>query len=65
MKQQDVIAALGALAQDSRLEVFRLLVRTGKDGLAAGQSATAQLRSTAAPLRGQMHKILRPAQGGK
>ncbi|GAA5046802.1 metalloregulator ArsR/SmtB family transcription factor [Erythrobacter westpacificensis] len=39
MKQQDVIAALGALAQDSRLEVFRLLVRTGKDGLAAGDIA--------------------------
>lgn len=31
--------ALGALAQDSRLEVFRLLVRIGKQGLAAGEIA--------------------------
>lgn len=39
MKQAQVIAALSALAQDSRLEVFRLLVRTGRDGLAAGEIA--------------------------
>ena len=39
MKQQQVITALAALAQESRLEVFRLLVRTGKQGLAAGDIA--------------------------
>jgi len=39
MKQEQVIAALSALAQDSRLEVFRLLVRAGPDGLAAGEIA--------------------------
>ncbi len=39
MKQAQAIAALSALAQDSRLEVFRLLVRTGRDGLAAGEIA--------------------------
>ena len=33
--------ALAALAQDNRLEVFRLLVRAGPDGLSAGEVATA------------------------
>ncbi|NQV80981.1 MAG: helix-turn-helix transcriptional regulator [Alphaproteobacteria bacterium] len=32
-------AAFGALAQDTRLEVFRLLVRAGRDGMAAGDIA--------------------------
>jgi ArsR family transcriptional regulator len=36
MKKSEVIAALGALAQETRLEIFRLLVREGPDGLAAG-----------------------------
>ena len=31
--------ALGALAQESRLETFRLLVRAGDEGLAAGDIA--------------------------
>lgn len=31
--------ALGALAQESRLAVFRLLVQEGPDGLAAGEIA--------------------------
>ena len=39
MEKADVVAALAALAQDNRLDVFRLLVRTGIDGLAAGQIA--------------------------
>ena len=39
MERLDVIAALGALAQDSRLDVFRLLVQAGADGLPAGQIA--------------------------
>jgi DNA-binding transcriptional ArsR family regulator len=38
MEKQDVIAALAALAQETRLDVFRLLVRSG-DGLAAGAIA--------------------------
>lgn len=33
------VAALGALAQENRLEVFRLLVQAGTDGLAAGEIA--------------------------
>jgi ArsR family transcriptional regulator len=35
------VAALGALAQESRLKVFRLLVRSGANGLAAGEIARA------------------------
>jgi DNA-binding transcriptional ArsR family regulator len=37
MKQVDAIAALGALAQDTRLDVFRLLVQAGAEGMAAGR----------------------------
>ncbi len=39
METKDAVAALAALAQDSRLDVFRLLVQTGPDGLAAGDIA--------------------------
>ncbi len=39
MEKTDAIAALGALAQDSRLDVFRLLVQAGPEGVAAGQIA--------------------------
>jgi len=39
MKKPDVVAALAALAQDNRLDVFRLLVAAGPDGLPAGQVA--------------------------
>src|SRR5216683_6035499 len=37
MKKSTAVAALGALAQETRLEVFRLLVQKGPDGLAAGE----------------------------
>jgi len=33
----NAVKALGALAQESRLEVFRLLVRKGATGMAAGE----------------------------
>jgi ArsR family transcriptional regulator len=36
MDQKGAIAALGALAQDTRLELFRLLVTCGPEGLPAG-----------------------------
>jgi len=39
MKTRDAIAALGSLAQDTRLEIFRLLVRQGPRGLSAGTIA--------------------------
>ena len=37
MEKTDVITALAALAQENRLDVFRLLVQAGHDGLPAGQ----------------------------
>lgn len=39
MNTKDAIAALGALAQESRLATFRLLVRAGPEGLAASKIA--------------------------
>src|SRR5262245_55916038 len=36
MDQKRAIAALGALAQETRLELFRLLVASGPEGLPAG-----------------------------
>jgi ArsR family transcriptional regulator, arsenate/arsenite/antimonite-responsive transcriptional repressor len=36
MEQKRAIAALGALAQETRLELFRLLVTCGPEGLPAG-----------------------------
>ena len=39
MESESAIAALAALAQSTRLEVFRLLVRHEPDGLAAGEIA--------------------------
>ena len=39
MKTHSAVAALAALAQDSRLDVFRLLVRAGPQGMPAGRVA--------------------------
>lgn len=36
MEQSEAVDALGALAHETRMEVFRLLVRAGPGGLAAG-----------------------------
>ena len=37
MKSNDVVAALAALAQESRLAVYRLLVKRGPDGFTPGE----------------------------
>ena len=39
MKTQRAIDALGALAQETRLAIYRLLVQTGPDGTSAGAIA--------------------------
>jgi len=39
MKNSDAIAALGALAQPTRLDTFRLLVKSEPGGVAAGELA--------------------------
>ncbi len=37
MNKSNVIAALAALAQEARLDIFRLLVQAGPEGMPAGQ----------------------------
>lgn len=39
MEKIDAVSALAALAQDNRLDVFRLLVQAGQEGMPAGQVA--------------------------
>jgi len=39
METIETVAALAALAQDNRLDVFRLLVKAGPDGMSAGEIA--------------------------
>ena len=39
MEQNEAVAALNALGQESRLRVFRLLIRRGPDGMPAGDIA--------------------------
>lgn len=39
MKTKDAVSGLFALAQEARLEIFRLLVRKGAAGMAAGELA--------------------------
>lgn len=41
MEKTSAIAALAALAQDNRLDVFRLLIQAGPDGMTAGAIAEA------------------------
>jgi ArsR family transcriptional regulator len=39
MEKIDAVAALSALSQENRLDIYRLLVQAGPDGLAAGDVA--------------------------
>ena len=41
MKNADAVTALAALAQENRLDVFRLLVQAGPEGMPAGKVAEA------------------------
>jgi ArsR family transcriptional regulator len=41
MEKTDAVAALAALAQDNRLDVYRLLVQAGPEGMPAGAIAGA------------------------
>jgi DNA-binding transcriptional ArsR family regulator len=40
MEKTDAVAALAALAQDNRLDIFRLLVQAGPEGMPAGEVST-------------------------
>jgi DNA-binding transcriptional ArsR family regulator len=59
MEKQDAVAALAALAQETRLEVFRLLVRAGAEGAAPG--TIAETLGVAAPTLSFHLKELRGA----
>lgn len=52
MEIKDAVEYLGALAHETRLTVFRLLVRRGNTGLAAGEIAT---RVAIAPPNASFH----------
>lgn len=41
MKSNDALACLNALAQEHRLNLFRLLVQAGEEGMAVGELAAA------------------------
>jgi ArsR family transcriptional regulator, arsenate/arsenite/antimonite-responsive transcriptional repressor len=41
MEKIDAVAALSALSQENRLDVYRLLVQVGPEGMAAGDVAAA------------------------
>lgn len=71
MKAANVVEALGALAQEHRLAVYRQLVRAGERGMAAGAIAEtvgipnsslsfhlAQLRSAGLILQERQHRSL-------
>ena len=40
MKKQDAVGILASLAQENRLDIFRLLVEAGAEGMPAGHIAT-------------------------
>ena len=71
MKTNDAVTALGALAQEHRLSLFRLLVRAGEGGMPAGAIAEtlgvpnsslsfhlSQLRSAGLILQERQHRSL-------
>ena len=56
MKTSDVLAGLGSLAQETRLAVYRLLVKQGPEGLPAGAIAEA-LEVPASSLSFHLHQL--------
>src|SRR5215813_6826834 len=57
MKTGDVLAGLSSLAQETRLAVFRLLVRRGPGGLSAGAIAD-ELDVPASSLSFHLHHLM-------
>src|SRR5579862_4294334 len=56
MKKLIVIGALGALAQKTRLDIFRLLVQKGPEGMAAGDIG-ARLRQPSPTLSFHLNQL--------
>ena len=57
MRTGDAISALGSLAQETRLSVYRLLVKRGPEGLSAGAIADA-LDVPASSLSFHLHQLM-------
>ena len=57
MKTNEAIDALGALAQDTRLRIYRLLVQKGPEGLSAGVIAQ-KLDVPASSLSFHLHQLM-------
>ena len=60
MNQDKAVMALAALAQDTRLSVFRLLIKAGPDGMIAGALADA----VAVPPSTMSHHLAKLEQAG-
>lgn len=69
MDKKLALAALAALGQETRLEVFRMLVRAGKEGIPAGEIASrlgAIQNTTSAHLKILTHAgLVRPERDGR
>ncbi|MGO9829068.1 MAG: ArsR/SmtB family transcription factor [Myxococcaceae bacterium] len=57
MKNTEAVAALGSLAQQTRLSLYRLLVKRGPEGLSAGAIAEA-LDVPASSLSFHLHQLM-------
>ncbi|MBX3580892.1 MAG: helix-turn-helix transcriptional regulator [Rhizobiaceae bacterium] len=69
MDKKSSLAALAALGQETRLDIFRLLVRSGADGIPAGEIATrlgAVQNTTSSHLKILSHAgLIRPERDGR
>ena len=57
MKTSEAIAALGSLAQETRLAVYRLLVKRGPEGMPAGEIGD-ELGVPASSLSFHLHQLM-------
>jgi len=60
MESEKAVQKLSALAQDARLAVFRLLVKAGPDGMAAGDIAR-KLKTAPNTMSAQLLLLSAPA----
>lgn len=69
MDGKSALSAFAALGQETRLDVFRLLVRAGPEGIPAGEIATrlgAVQNTTSAHLKVLVHAgLIRPERDGR
>ncbi len=69
MEKKYALAALAALGQETRLEVFRLLVQAGSKGIPAGEIAArvgAVQNTTSSHLKVMAHAgLIRPERDGR